>query len=300
MHIPVLLKEVIAGLNPQKNENFIDATIGQGGHTFAILEKNKPIGKVLGIEIDLALYQELKAIMKRNSRLGKILQKRLILINDSYLNLVQIVKEQNFQPIHGILFDLGMCSWHLEQSGRGFSFLRDEPLDMRFDIKNELTAAEIINFWSKEQIEKILKEYGEERYARKISKAIVWERKNKKIFRTTELVALLKRVLPKDYERRRIHFATRVFQALRIAVNNELENIKNVLGEAINLVVPQGRIAVISFHSLEDRIVKNVFQELIATNKAYLLTKKPIIPSINEIENNPRARSAKLRLIIKN
>jgi len=288
MHVPVLLKEVIDYLNPQANENFIDATVGQGGHTASILEKNKPKGKVLGIEMDPDIYKELKEKMAKMSD-------RLILINDSYINLKKIVKKNNFKPVHGILFDLGMCSWHLEASKRGFSYLKDQPLDMRFNPKNDLTAAEIINFWDIERIEKVLREFGEEKYARRISLAIKEVRKKERIVGTQQLVDILKKVLPKNYDKKRIHFATRTFQALRIAVNDELQVIEDGIKQAIKILEPGGKIAVISFHSLEDRIVKNFFREKAKIGELSILTKKPITASLEEIRNNPRSRSAKLR-----
>ena len=289
-HVPVLLKEVIYYLDPKANENFIDATVGEGGHTMAILEKNKPKGKVLGIEMDSSIYKRLK---EKTAKITK--SKRLILINDSYLNLEEIVRKNNFQPVHGILFDLGMCSWHLDESGRGFSYLRDEPLDMRFNPENYLTAAEIINFWDIEEIEKILKEFGEEKYGHRISLAVKEARRKERIVGTQQLVNILKRVLPKNYDKKRIHFATRTFQALRIAVNDELQVIKNGIERSIKILEPGGKIVVISFHSLEDRIVKNIFKEKAQTGKLSILTKKPIMSCEEEIKNNSRSRSAKLR-----
>ena len=289
MHIPVLLNETIKYLDPQSNENFIDATAGEGGHIKAILEKNGPQGKVLGIEIDQQLYRHLA---DQNI-------KRLIMVNDSYTNLTKIIKDNNFEPINGIIFDLGMCSWHIDESNRGFSFLRDEPLDMRFDKNNPVTAAEIVNLWPREDIETIIREYGEERYASKISQAIKEVRKRERIISTLQLVEILKKVLPKNYEHHRLHFATRTFQALRIAVNNELENLSLGLEEAIKILSPSGRIVVISFHSLEDRIVKNLFRQYSQTNILKILTKKPIQASKAEISTNIRAHSAKLRAALK-
>lgn len=293
MHIPVLLQEAIQYLNPQPNENFIDATIGEGGHTKAILERNKPEGKVLGIEIDNQLYQKLKEETKDN--------KRLILVNDSYVNLENIVTRLNFQPVQGIIFDLGMCSWQIDESKRGFSYLRDEPLDMRFDSKNPLTAAEIVNFWELKDLEKILKEYGEERYASRIALAIKQARKKKRIVGTQELIEIIKQAVPKNYDNYRLHPAARTFQALRIAVNNELDNLKLALELAVKILAPQGRLVVISFHSLEDRIVKNFFRNQAKQNILKILTKEPITPSQEEVKNNPRSHSAKLRaaLILK-
>ena len=287
-HVPVLLKEVIDFLGPQANKNFIDATVGEGGHALAILKKNGPDGKLLGIEVDSDIYKGLKKKMAE-------FPNRLILVNDSYVNLEKIVRKNDFKPVHGILFDLGMCSWHLEASGRGFSYLRDEPLDMRFNPKNDLTAAEIINFWDIERIKKILKEFGEEKYAHRISLTIKEARKKERIIGTQQLVDILKRVLPKNYDKKRIHFATRTFQALRIAVNDELQIIEDGIKQAIKILDQGGRIAVISFHSLEDRIVKNLFKEKAKIGELNILTKRPISPCQEEIKNNIRSRSAKLR-----
>jgi len=291
MHIPVLLKEVIEYLNPQPNENFIDATIGEGGHTKAILEKNGPAGKILGIEADPILYQKVKNIIQNT--------KRFILVNDSYANIEKIVREKQFQPVDGVLFDLGMCSWQIDESKRGFSYLKDEPLDMRFSPKNILTAAEIVNFWKIEDLEKILRNYGEEKYAKRIALAIKETRRKKRIVGTQQLVEILKKALPKNYDDYRLHPAVRTFQALRIAVNNELENLKIGLTLAFKILAPQGKIIVISFHSLEDRIVKNFFRDNIKQNTLKILTKKPITSSQEEIKNNIRSHSAKLRAAIK-
>jgi len=291
MHIPVLLKEVIEYLNPQPNENFIDATIGEGGHTKAILEKNGPAGKILGIEADPILYQKVKNIIQNT--------KRFILVNDSYANIEKIVREKQFQPVNGVLFDLGMCSWQIDESKRGFSYLKDEPLDMRFSPKNILTAAEIVNFWKIEDLEKILRDYGEEKYAKRIALAIKETRRKKRIVGTQQLVEILKKALPKNYDDYRLHPAVRTFQALRIAVNNELENLKIGLTLAFKILAPQGKIIVISFHSLEDRIVKNFFRDNIKQNTLKILTKKPITSSQEEIKNNIRSHSAKLRAAIK-
>lgn len=292
-HVPVLLKEVIHYLNPQPNENFIDATIGEAGHTMAILDKNKPNGNVLGIEINPDLFQKLQRIENEDSKLN--VKERLIVVNDSYANLKEIVRNNNVQPIHGIIFDLGICSWQIESSGKGFSYQKDEPLDMRFNPNQDLTAAEIINFWEIEKIEQILREYGEERYSHRIVVALKEARKKERIVGTQQLVDLLKKTLPKNYDNRRIHFATRVFQALRIAVNKELENVEEGLKQAVQILEPKGKIVVISFHSLEDRIAKRFFKGQEKNNELQILTKKPISPSIEEIKKNPRSRSAKLR-----
>jgi len=288
MHVPVFLKEVIDYLNPQVNKNFIDATAGEGGHGLAILKKNSPDGKLLGIEIDFGVYENLKKNMAE-------MVERVVLVNDSYINLEKIVEKNDFKLVYGILFDLGMCSWHLDASGKGFSYLKDEPLDMRFDSESDLTAAEIINTWDIKKIEEILREFGEEKYVHRISLAIKEARKKERIIGTQQLVDILKRTLPKHYDNRKIHFATRTFQALRIAVNNELQTIEEGLEQAIKILEPNGRIVVISFHSLEDRIVKNIFREKAKIGELNILTKKPITPCLEEIKNNSRSRSAKLR-----
>ncbi len=291
IHTPVLKKEVIEYLNPKLNENFIDCTVGEGGHTASILERNGPKGKVLGIELDPGLYQQLKQTAA--------VPNRLILINDSYANLKEIVKECKFKPVEGILFDLGMSSWHLEKSKKGFSFLRNELLDMRYDSKNQnnLTAYKIINEYSQEEIEKILSEYGEERFSKQIAREIVGVRKIRPIKTTFDLVGIIKRAIPYRYLHQKIHFATRTFQALRIAVNDELENLKEGLNQSLEVLEAGGRLVVISFHSLEDRIVKRFFKE--KSSSLGILTKKPITPSEIEIKINVRSRSAKLRAAIK-
>ena len=292
MHIPVLQKEVIKYLDPKPNENFIDATIGGGGHASELLQRIAPRGKGLGID----WTQEAIQGIKKNPN--------LILICDNFANLAEIVKQNKFNKVKGILLDLGYSSWHLEESGRGFSFQKKELLDMRYNAQNQLTAEKIVNFWSKFEIERILREYGEERFAENIAQGIIEERKSKAIQTTSQLVEIISRAVPRGYLHGRIHFATRTFQALRIAVNDELSNIEKVLPQALQVLELGGRIAVISFHSLEDRIVKNFFS---AYAKGYggqekqieILTKKPIVPNWQEIKINARARSAKLRVAIK-
>jgi 16S rRNA (cytosine1402-N4)-methyltransferase len=294
MHIPVLQKEIIQYLNPRPNENFIDATFGEGGHSAVLLDRNKPNGKVLGIEIDPDLYKKATAEISKSEFQTT---DRLILVNDSYTNLEKIVEEHDFRPVNGILFDLGISSWHLEESRRGFSFKRDEPLDMRYNPTScPLTAFEIVNYWSPEEIERVLKEFGEEQFARRIAERIGEKRKIKTIRTTLDLVEVIKESVPSWYKNKRIHFATKTFQALRIAVNNELENLKVGLLAATKVLDYKGKIAVISFHSLEDRIVKNFFKQKEQKNSLEIITKKPIGPSDEEIKSNPRSRSAKLRV----
>lgn len=293
VHIPVLQKEVIEHLDPKANENFIDCTIGGGGHSIIILKKNGPKGKVLGIDRD---FNQIK-----NSKLKiKDFKQRLVLVCDNFLNLKKIVDQYEFKNVSGILFDLGMSSWHLEKSKRGFSFKGEESLDMRYggEDQNHLTAEEIVNEYPQKEIERILKEYGEERFARIIAKQILKERNIKQIKTNLQLVEIIKKAVPSRYKYDRMHFATRSFQALRIAVNNELENLKKALPQAFEILLPKGRLVVISFHSLEDRIVKNFFKQS-DKNLLRILTKKPIRPSDEEIKINPRSRSARLRTAVK-
>jgi 16S rRNA (cytosine1402-N4)-methyltransferase len=295
MHIPVLLDKVIEYLNPQPGQNFIDATIDGGGHALAILERIIPDGKLLGIEWDEELLGRLK-LKIQNSKF----KNSTLLVNDSYANLKKIAAANGFENVKGIIFDLGMSSWHLEEAGRGFSFMKDEPLDMRFGGgtagAEQSTAREIINTVSEQELIKILKEYGEERFAKPIAEAIITARKTKPIISTFQLVEIIKSSTPFWYRRRRIHFATKTFQALRIAVNGELENLKSGIEQAGEILDKGGRMAVISFHSLEDRIVKNFLREEARAGRLKILTKKPVRAELVEVTTNPRARSAKLRV----
>ncbi|MCK4473675.1 16S rRNA (cytosine(1402)-N(4))-methyltransferase RsmH [Candidatus Parcubacteria bacterium] len=287
LHQPVLQKEVLGYLDPKTNENFIDCTIGLAGHSKTILKKNCPKGKILGIETDPKLY---KKLLKLNLN-------RLILANDSYLNLEEIVKKEKIGLISGILFDLGVSSWHFEKSGRGFSFQKDEPLIMRYDWNSneKLTAKEIINKWPRQEIERILREYGEEKFSKRIAKKICETRKTKPIKTTFELIEVIKKAVPNWYRQQKIHPATRTFQALRIAVNNELNNLEKTLPIALKILKPKGKLVIISFHSGEDRIVKKFLRENYRKGLLKILTKKPVSPTRTEIKSNPRSRSAKLR-----
>jgi len=293
MHIPVLLREVIEYVNPQPGWKFIDATIDGGGHAMAIMERIIPGGKLLGIEWDSELLNQLKFKIQ-----GSRFKDDVILVNDSYANLKEIAEKHGFSEIDGIFFDLGMSRWHLEEAGRGFSFLKDEPLDMRYSRQefSKKTAVEIVNKSPYNELVRILREYGEEKFAKSIASAIVEARKHSPIKSTFQLVEIIKNSVPFWYRRRRIHFATKTFQALRIAVNGELENLKTGLQQAEELLKNTGRIAVISFHSLEDRIVKNFFKESSKEKRLNIITKKPIRAGLAEISANPGARSAKLRV----
>ena len=287
MHTSVLEDNVIEYLSPKTNQNFVDGTLGNGGHTFTILEKTGPKGKVLGIDQDAEALSRVKTTSSQK-RLGT----RLTLSENNFAHMKDIVNQEKFRPVHGILLDLGMSSPQLESSGRGFSFQKSEPLDMRYSLENPTTAEKILNFWSKQDLERILKEYGEEQFASAIAKAIVQKRAEKQLTRTNQLVDLILEVTPNWYHKRKIHPATKTFQALRIAVNRELENLKDVLPQSVKILEDQGTLVVISFHSLEDRIVKKFFHDNPSLN---VLTKKPVVAGDKEITNNPRSRSAKLR-----
>jgi len=286
MHIPVLLNEVIKIFDPQPNENFIDATVGEAGHTLCLLQKTSPSGRILGIDLN---EETLEIAQEKLKAFGN----RAILVCDNFKNLERIVEENKFKNIRGILFDLGMSSRELEVSGRGFTFQKDEPLLMNFGRDALLTAEQIVNNWPMEELAKIFEEYGEERYSRKIAEAVVKKREEKPVKTTFELVEIIKTALPKRAGHGRLHPATRVFQALRITVNDELNNLKAGLEAALKILENNGKIIVISFHSLEDRIAKEFFRQNM--DSLNIITKKPIKPVKVEVLNNPRARSAKLR-----
>jgi len=291
LHIPVLLNEVLNCLNPKPNENFVDCTVGMGGHALAILERVAPKGRVLGIDWDESSLQEADLQLTTDD-----LRQRIQLVQGNFADIEKIIQQERFGPVHGVLMDLGFSSWHLEASGRGFTFQREEPLDMRLSPQAEvLTAAELLNMLPEKELERILRVFGEERFSRQIVKEIVAQRRKKKFTKTTELVCAVLAAVPKRFGRSRIHPATRTFQALRIAVNHELENLTRGLAGALAVLAPGGRMAALSFHSLEDRIVKQFMREHVKTKELQLLAKKPVTPSVDEIRQNPRARSAKLR-----
>ncbi len=287
-HIPVLLNEVMEILKPQKGEFFIDGTFGAGGHSEKILEAIGENGKILAIDWD----------EKTKTRNAKLLEKKnIIFVEGNYAKLKEILQEKNLPKADGLFLDLGFSSDQLRDSGKGFSFnssAEEEPLIMSYG-KNELTAYEVVNSYPKDAIQEIIKNLGEERFAGRIAEAIAESRRKNPIKTNVQLAEIIRRAVPKRYENGRIDPATRTFQALRIYVNGELENLKIVLGDLESVLKKGGRVAVISFHSLEDRIVKNVFRDLKNNKKAELLSKKPITASREEIFKNPRSRSAKLR-----
>lgn len=291
MHLSVLQEELLDYLQPQANENFVDGTVDGGGDALAILQKTRPKGQVLGIDWTPEVVEKLRMKIR-----GTAEEPRLRLINDNFVHLKKIIQEENFQNIAGVVLDLGLSSWHLETLPRGFSFRQKGELDMRYHPGEKLTAKEIINYWPEEEIERILKDYGEERFHRRLAEEIIRARKVRLIEKVPELVALIEKVIPR---RGKIHPATKTFQALRIAVNRELENLEKVLPQALDILKPGGKLALITFQSLEDRIVKQFFRSVQDQGQGVILTKKPVTPSSLEKKKNPRSRSAKLRVIQK-
>lgn len=288
IHKPILLNEVIDTLNPASGKQFIDATINGGGHTRALLNRMNRKGGVLGIDLDCDLIE----------RMGKEHLLNLSLECGNYADVVAHAKKHGMEAVDGIIADLGFSSYHIDASGRGFSFLHDEPLDMRYSPQsNEVTAAGIVNNRSEKEIARIVSEYGEERFAARIARAIVRTRERKPIILSSELAEIVKNAVPGFARRGRIHPATRTFQALRIEVNQEFENLERFLQEAPGLLARNGVCAIITFHSIEDRMVKQKFRIYAKEGGFELVTKKPISSSYDEVQMNPRARSAKMRAI---
>ncbi|OGI69970.1 16S rRNA (cytosine(1402)-N(4))-methyltransferase [Candidatus Nomurabacteria bacterium RIFCSPLOWO2_01_FULL_42_20] len=295
MHKPVLLKESIEGLDIQPGDIFVDATLGDGGHTEYVCKLFGREVKVIGLDADS------QAVKRAEENLKNFECEKNIKVKN-FSDIDQVLAELGIERANRILADLGLSSYQLLESGRGFSFQRDEPLlmTMKRELEPEdVTAEMIVNVWSEETLADIIYGYGEERYARRIAKKIVTIRKVKPIKTTFDLVEIIRQAVPKSYQRRRLHYATRTFQAIRIAVNDELKRLETFLDKAFKILTPGGRIAVIAFHSLEDRIAKRFFREKQKEGLARVLTKKPIVPSPEEIKNNPRARSAKLRVLQK-
>ncbi|MBI3442752.1 MAG: 16S rRNA (cytosine(1402)-N(4))-methyltransferase RsmH [Candidatus Sungbacteria bacterium] len=297
VHTPVFLNEVLEIFDPQPGQVYVDATVNGGGHARALADRIERTGRVIGIDLDRELIEDLRARNEQESR------KNIELVHGNYADLGAILKRLGSDKVNsrcnvgvdGILFDLGFSSYHVDQSGRGFSFLRDEPLDMRYDpTRNELTADKIINTWSEQAIENLLRTCGQERHSRRIASRIVAERKNKRIATAAVLAEIIRSSIPHK-SLTRIHPATRTFQALRMAVNDELGNIERGIWAAIEKLRGGGKIIAISFHSLEDRSIKLFFQKLRKEQVLEVLTPKPLKPSIREMTINPRARSAKLR-----
>lgn len=294
-HIPVLLQEVVNNLKPQVGETVLDATAGGGGHA-------KALGKELGESGWLILIDADKDSLTKAVENVSSLTCKVTAIRGNFRRLEALLNEAGVERVDVALFDLGFSSDQLTESGRGFSFLTEEPLLMTLaDLPEEgLTAFEIINEWRGNELERILREYGEERHAQAIAEAITTARRDAPIATTRQLAELIRQAVPKGYANARLHPATRTFQALRIAVNQELAALSEGMAAAWSQLAPGGRLGVISFHSLEATIVKNYFKSLVASGEGKLVTKHAIKPEYAEVKKNPRARSAQLRVIIKN
>lgn len=290
LHIPVLLDEVLDVLNVHSQKNYIDCTFGGAGYTRAILERNGPDGKVLAIDADAKTMEHGKELLKNYGE-------RFTGIEGNFRSAAVIAREHGFCPAAGVVWDIGLSTDLIKASGRGFSFYVDEPLDMRFSLTTPATAADILHKAHEQDLADIIYEYGEERYARRIARSIVRARERQPIIRTAVLVDIIRSAVPPAYRNGRIHCATRTFQALRIAVNDELEALEESLTSMKQCIDRNGVMAVVTFHSLEDRIVKQLFKQWQRDKSALPITKKPIKPSFQEIKTNSASRSAKLRAI---
>lgn len=293
-HIPVLLKEVISGLELEKGMTVLDATLGGGGHSREICKIIGKDGILIGLDRDEAAV----------ARVGKIIEDECNshLFVSNFKDLADVLSGLGICSINAALFDLGLSSFQIDDSGRGFTFKKDEPLLMTFEKErgpDELTAEEVVNEWDENNIADIVYAYGGERFARRIAKSIVLARKEKRIKTTFDLVSAIEKAVPALYKRRKIHFATKTFQAIRMVVNDEVGSLRMGLNGVWDKICVGGRIAVISFHEIEDRIVKKFFIEKKQSHVGEILTKKPIVPGDEEVSENPRSRSAKLRIIKK-
>lgn len=300
-HLSVLKADVQKFLQLAPGEVVVDATLGLGGHSLDILKAVGGSGKLIAFEQDERNLQEAK-------RRLKAYEKQIVYVHDNFCNLKTRVNENGFSQVDAILFDLGLSSPHVDEGERGFSFMKEAPLDMRFDQRQSLTAEIMVNTYEEEKLAEIFHVYGEEPMGRKIARMICERRKEKPFTSTTELAEFVAGVVPKKFAKK-VHGATRVFQALRIAVNDELEVLKTALRESMEILKIGGRVVIISYHSLEDRIVKHFFKELerpVAVGEESIysnfgdpfvenLAKKPVVPDEEEIKENPRSRSAKLR-----
>ena len=303
-HISVLLDETIDGLDIKPDGIYVDGTLGGGGHSYEILRRLSPKGRLIGID------QDGEALKAAGERLKKF-ENQITLVRSNYCEIDKVLKELNVEKVDGILLDIGVSSYQLDNLERGFSYKSDAPLDMRMDTRQELTAADVVNTYSENELFKIIKHYGEEKFAKNIAKHIVLARKEKPLETTKELSEVIKRAIPMKVQAKGGHPAKKTFQAIRIEVNQELTVLKESIDKMIDLLKPNGRICIITFHSLEDRIVKTKFREnenpctcppnfpvcvCGKKSKGKVITRKPIIPSEDEIEENKRAKSSKLRI----
>ncbi len=295
-HIPVLVEEVMALLRCESGRTYVDATLGGGGHALEILRRTVPSGIVIGLDWDGEAISEARKVL---TPFGE----RVKIFRENFIHLPEILNEMKVEEVDGILLDLGLSSFQLEKEERGFSFREEGPLDMRMDQRLDQTASYLVNRLSADELKDILYKYGEERWAKRIAKAIVREREQGPIKTTQALRKITHHAIPRRFHPRKIDPATKTFQALRIKVNDELENLRRILETGWELLRKGGRLCVISFHSLEDRMVKETFRKLEGRGAdgsspeavMRVVTKKPVMPSEEERRRNPRSRSAKLR-----
>ncbi|SFR14755.1 16S rRNA (cytosine(1402)-N(4))-methyltransferase RsmH [Desulfoscipio geothermicus] len=306
-HMPIMVREVVNGLNPGETGVLVDCTVGGGGHACALLESTGPGVKLVGLD------QDPQALRAAEENLAPF-SDRFTLVRANFKELARVLTELRLEAVNGILFDLGVSSYQLDNPARGFSYMHDAPLDMRMDPAGRVTARELVNHLPEKELAGIIRRYGEERWASKIASFIVRARQDREISSTYELVEIIKKAVPARARREGPHPAKRTFQALRIAVNNELDILRDAFREAVSFLMPGGRLCVITFHSLEDRIAKETFRELarpctcppqfpVCTcgrrPEIKPVTGRPITPSAEELAENPRARSAKLRVVEK-
>ncbi|MBR5507385.1 MAG: 16S rRNA (cytosine(1402)-N(4))-methyltransferase RsmH [Clostridia bacterium] len=302
-HVSVLLHESVNGLDIKKDGIYVDGTLGGGGHSYEIASQLSHNGRLIGIDRDT---DALEAAQKRLSEFSNVTY-----IHSNFSDVKEVLAKENIKSIDGAIIDLGVSSYQLDCAERGFSYMEDAPLDMRMDREAQLSAYNVVNEYSKEKLTKIFYEYGEEKFSRKVAEIIDEQRKNKPIETTMELVDIIKRAIPEKFRQKGSHPAKRIFQAIRIEVNSELEPLKNALSDFFDCLSPGGRLCVITFHSLEDRIVKQTFAGFAKgctcpkdfpicvcgnTPKGKVITNKPILPSEEELEYNKRSKSAKLRI----
>lgn len=293
-HIPVLLHEAIEALNLKDGDIFLDGTLGSAGHSLLVAEKFGDDVEIIGVDRDI------EALERSEERLRELTHSAYLKL-ESFRNIDKVLESLGIKEINAVLLDLGISSEQLESSSRGFSFQRDEPLLMTMEKSSQsVNARDVLNNWDEETLEVVIRGFGEERYSRKIAKEIVRRREAKPFETTQDLVEAVEAVVPHGKGKQRIHPATRTFQAIRMAVNDELPAIEEGLKKAFEALAPKGRLAVISFHSLEDRIVKNFMRDTAKAGLGKLIVKKPITPTEEEVARNPRSRSAKLRVIEKN
>ena len=314
VHTPVLLTECLEGLNIEPDGVYVDGTVGGGGHAGEIFRRLSAEGTLVGIDRDA---EALRAADKHLTEVAKAMEEEkgehpsYTLIKANFGEMPQVLAELNIRRVNGILLDLGISSYQIDNPERGFSYLHDAPLDMRMDASAGETAADLVNGYSEQELARVLRDYGEERFASFIARRIVLARQEEPIRTTGELVEIIRKAIPMKYQKGGGHPAKRTFQAIRIELNQELTVLEQSLGELIGLLAPRGRLAVISFHSLEDRIVKNAFRKAEdpcicpkdfprcvcgAVSRGKVVTRNPVLPTEEELKNNSRSASAKLRI----